>query len=92
MLPELQEKHVSQIFNIYLAVRKAPGNSMVVLKVHQKIVSCPAQSIFSCVTPLNSSISLGSGTGGCFVSKQFACSVFSPTVLLICISYGKQEN
>lgn len=92
MLPELQEKHVSQIFNTYLAVRKAPGNSVVVSKVHQKIVSCTTQSIFSCVTPLNSPIGLGSGTGGCFVSKQFASSVFSPTVLLICISYGKQEN
>lgn len=92
MLPELQEKHVSQILNTYLAVRKARGNSVVVLKVHHKIISCTTQCIFSFVTPLNSSISPWAGTGGCFVSKQFDCAVFSSTMLLICISYGKQGN
>lgn len=60
MLPELQEKLqeiISQIFNTYSAVRKGPGSSVVVLKVHQEIVFCTAQTIFSSVTPLNPSIS-----------------------------------
>lgn len=39
MLPELQEKHGPQIFNTYVPARKAQGNAMFVLKVHQKIVS-----------------------------------------------------
>lgn len=41
MLPELQEKYVSQIFNTYLAVRKVPGNSVFVFKVHQKMFLVP---------------------------------------------------
>lgn len=92
MPPQRQRGHLCQIFSTYWAVRKPSANSVVVLKVHHKTISCTTQSIFNVTLCWMLQSALDLVPGQCFVSKQFACLVFSPAALLICISTIRQEN